>query len=943
MTKSLYSWLVLLFFFLLAVFVPTNFMAEDTLPIPARQTVRVGFFRFDGYHQMDDRELRSGYGYELLQMMARYNNWRYEYSGYDNDWEDMLEMLERGDIDLVTSAQKTPNRLQQFLFSDRPIGTSATILTVRSGSTRIASGDYRTYNGIRVGMLNGSSRNDSFSRFAAEKGFTYSPVFFESVSDMEGALQAGTEIDAIVTSNLRRIHDEWILEQFDPSPFYVITRKDDTQLMKEINLALSQMDLAVPAWRTELMNKFYVGDNGIFVPMTAAERVYLENIKNHSVVFTAIVRPDNAPYSYFENGEAKGIIPEIFAEITRRTGIQYRVIETTNFEEYSQAIISGQADIVMDAYYNYQWADRRKVQLTDPFLTSTITQVTPRNLNHAPRKIAILRCLKMINSIDKLAGDDVTLVPFDSSDQCVQAVMEGHCDAAYLYTYVAQKVLHDDTRNRLQMTVLPKFQVQFDLAVSNNSDYRLLSLLNKSVTSMSQSSIQEIVLQHTALGKRPFYIIGYLYENPIEAIFVVILLAILVTATIVSLHHARAERTNSQREVSRRQIMSDALETARHASEAKGNFLSRISHEIRTPLNAIIGYITMAKNHSGDAEKQDYCLDQAEKASHHLLRIINDVLDISSIESGRMKIAHEEFNLRIEIDSVVAMFEHQVMEAGLDFQVGGRDAANVNVIGDALRVRQVLVNLISNAVKFTPRGGKVSLSIERVKDMAAEVVFNFKVHDTGIGMSQDYLKRIFQPFEQADSHIAQTYGGTGLGLSISKNLVTMMRGSIDVQSQPGKGTCFTVILPFAYAKAPSAQAAATAAAGIHRNLSGMRILVAEDNPMNSEILVEILNEAGIQVDTAGDGQEAVRQFEQSAPGQYQCILMDMQMPIMNGVEATKAIRALPDGKGKAIPIIAVTADAFAEDMAQALASGMNDYLTKPVDFPKLLHLLHKYI
>ncbi len=249
--------------FILFALVPV--WAADDVAASPRQTVRVGFFKFDGYHMVDADGNRSGYGYEALQMLARYNNWTYEYIGYENGWDDMLRMLKDGQIDMVTSAQRTPRREQDFLISERSIGTSMTIFSVRAGDSRFVPEDYSTYSGIRVGLLLDSSRNDSFARFAAAKGFTYEPVYFEDLDSLRAGLLETKTVDAIVTSNLRTIHDEWILEQFDPSPFYVLVRRDEPQLLANVDRAIDQMDILSPGWRSDLMTKFYLTNSAVML------------------------------------------------------------------------------------------------------------------------------------------------------------------------------------------------------------------------------------------------------------------------------------------------------------------------------------------------------------------------------------------------------------------------------------------------------------------------------------------------------------------------------------------------------------------------------------------------------------------------------------------------------------------------------------------------------
>lgn len=510
-----------------------------------------------------------------------------------------------------------------------------------------------------------------------------------------------------------------------------------------------------------------------------------------------------------------------------------------------------------------------------------------------------------------------------------------------------------------------------------------------------------------------------------------------------------------------RRILEDALETAKDASEAKGNFLSRVSHEIRTPLNAIIGYLSIARQPDSDPGKVEHCLENSEIASRHLLSILNDVLDMSSIESGKITLVKEPFDLKELLQTLKTVYSQQALTKKIDFSLDTTKLQQEWVVGDRVRVNQILFNLVSNAMKFTGENGQVRIKATEMESSSAKCRIKFEVSDTGIGMSEEYMKRMFKPFEQENAKNAQKYGGTGLGLSIAWNLVAMMGGSIEASSKQGVGTTFTVLLNLEKsekqnlnespqkkparlrvlliaddkAESDSVKQAlkqagmkcdavedgakavqkilsrkqtdyryqlvlAVASDGdefvrnvtseIHatadpdipivvmtresvaepcdlsgffaevqrlfpqsgeadgateskRDFSGLHILLAEDNEMNLEIAVEVLRRSGLVVDTAANGEEAFHKFTTSEPGTYQAILMDIQMPIMDGYEATRQIRASEHPQAKSIPIIATTANAFSEDVSAALACGMNSHISKPIDYKKLYQALDKNI
>lgn len=522
----------------------------------------------------------------------------------------------------------------------------------------------------------------------------------------------------------------------------------------------------------------------------------------------------------------------------------------------------------------------------------------------------------------------------------------------------------------------------------------------------------------------------------------------------------------------------------KEASAAKGSFMSRMSHEIRTPLNAVIGYNTIARNEMSDANddasrrqaemKVLDCLTKSDIASRHLLTIINDVLDMSAIESGKIKVSVERFDFKGLISSITTIFYSQARAKGVELEVVFDALTEEWYMGDQLRVNQVLTNLLSNAIKFTPEGGKVRLTISLAENSEKKARIHFAVSDTGIGMTKEYLSHIFVPFEQADSSISRRFGGTGLGLSITKNLIDLMHGTIEVSSEPSKGSQFDVELTFGRTAQPSQEeaydfsyikalvvdddastrdyikllfgrcgarcsAVASGDAAVdafkaaqamgesytmclvdwrmpqmdgidtikrlrevsekdipivvltaydyselaekaedvgikkfiakplfqstlfdllanlsggkaHLNLQknkvydfkGRRVLLAEDNAMNMEIAKKIMESAGLNVDEAWNGREAVEKFKAAQAGYYMAILMDVHMPEMNGHDAARTIRAMEHPEAKTIPIIAMTADAFAENVAEAKAAGMNEHIAKPIDIPTLFSTLSRY-
>lgn len=1053
-------------------------LAAAVRPVSAAQTeiVRVGFFALHGYHMQDQYGDRSGYGYEYLQYMGKYSNFVYEYKGYDKSWEEMQDMLERGQIDMLTSAQKTKERMKKFDFSDRPIGTSKTLLTVKAGNTKYMNGDLRKLNGMRVGMLKKNSKNDSFRTYAKEQGISYRTVIFNSSKEMLKALQSGKDIDAVVTSSLRKIKNEWVVASFDPSPYYVMVKKGNHKLLNQVNDAISQIELYKPNLQTELYNRYYSAENGDDVSYTAEERSYINQFVRKKKTLKILLNPDRKPFSYYEDGKIKGVLTDILAEIMERTGIPYEIIPTKTRAEYERKLLQGGTQVCFDNRYDLNKAEREGYELTEPYLESTISRITNKKFTGTPKTIATVKESDIAEGYIFKYHKTNKVLYFKTLDDCVDAVLSGKADAAYLYTYTAQQYIYEDDRNQLQETLIPNDTVKFAMAVEQKEDPVLFSILNKAVLSISDEDIDHIVQEKISYPVKEFSVRGYFYSNPwawgVAGLAVVLLISgtvflvyrrknrrleqeksreferfimyvcrandavmeyILEDNKIFSyqmneghilkqkemlllgsqLHHnihpddwenvrdkcdlirirklaesggeiyfeCRSRRKSSQymwfsytlqgipgdgtesdkvmvflknihqakkQEAEKRQALEDALLSAQQAGKAKGEFMSKMSHEIRTPLNAIIGYLQIAKGAVEEREKIKDCLQKQEYAAQHLLDIINDVLDIASIESGKIKLENAVFNIQELLTETAAIFESQARQKELEFGMKVEGITNSLLVGDRLRVNQILMNLLSNAVKFTSAGGKVELEVSQKAVIEGRAHLQFRIQDTGIGMTKEYKQRIFTPFEQQDAGTAKLYGGTGLGLSITNNLVNMMNGTIHVQSEEGKGSIFIVGLSFQIADTETSveNTGADQTRKIKNSgediFSGMSMILAEDNEMNREIVKEILKDTGLNITCAETGREALEIFENSTDGTYQMILMDIQMPVMDGYEAARRIRACGHSQARKIPIIACSADAFTEDVNKALAAGMNDHISKPIDYEKLCHILNQY-
>lgn len=384
----------------------------------------------------------------------------------------------------------------------------------------------------------------------------------------------------------------------------------------------------------------------------------------------------------------------------------------------------------------------------------------------------------------------------------------------------------------------------------------------------------------------------------------------------------------------------EALVEAKRANLAKTEFLSHMSHDIRTPINGILGMLTISERNPEDAERQRECRQKIRTSAEHLLSLINDVLDISKLESGAFVFAKEQFYLSDVLDSCSGIMVPQAEEQGIELIEKRLGVTHSALTGSPLHLRQVLINIVGNAIKYNRPDGKIFVSTEELQNTEESITYRFTIEDTGIGMSEEFQEHLFEPFTQEQSDARTCYRGTGLGMAITKNLVEQMGGTISVRSIQGEGTTFTVLLPIERVK--EEVTAAQQMEECHADVSGMQVLLVEDNEINREIAQYMLEDAGVTVVNAENGRRAVEIFEASQEGAFDCILMDLMMPVMDGFEATRIIRDMERNDAGSVPVIALSANAFAEDAQRAKEAGMNEHLAKPLDMEEVFKVMASY-
>jgi signal transduction histidine kinase/ABC-type amino acid transport substrate-binding protein/ActR/RegA family two-component response regulator len=975
MFRRIIPWMLCLVMGLIAVGAETVFADEEE-----PRTVKVGFFAFEGYHEIDEYGNKSGYGYDFLQLTQKYANLNYEYVGYDKSWSETQQMLLDGEIDLATSAHITPERLEVFDFS-LPIGTNTININTREDETRFVSGDYSTYDGMTLGLIKDSTSNTKIEEFAKENGFEFKARYYDNTEDLKTALES-CEVDAVATSSLREMVNEKGLSEFGTEYFYAIVRKGDTELLNEINYAIEQLNSCEGDWKNTLYYDNYMTDIYDELEFTEEEQRFIERYSTGGEKL--VIATDNAwkPFSWKTEDGYTGILPDYIDACMEMCGINYEFYGGDD-EIYDASVLeAGKADLYICYTFDGENADESGLIVSSSIIQSGAAYLQRRDSNGI-KSVAISATTPYINTRFEVE-ESVKITEYPDTESAKQAVLDGKADAAFLYSYDAEYTVNQDKTGKLVFSLVPDSSIDIRAAISADADHTLMSILMKCMNYMSGVETTAIVSDYVSFSATELSWWDYLLMHPaviIVACVVVLIIIFVITVIllrnkterkhrktlegkveeITELNDQLTEKQNALEEVSaeqeaqleeisalneeleeRQAQLEEAYEQAESANKAKTTFLFNMSHDIRTPMNAIIGFTDLLEKHQEQPQKRADYLKKIQDSSTVLLSIINNVLEMARIEKGMLVSDETAWSAEQFNDTLYSVFQDMMKEKGIEF-TRLIEVEHEYVFCDPIKLREVFLNILSNAYKYTERGGRVNMHLSEVKsDRDGYAMYKTVISDTGMGMSEDFLPHIFEEFSRENNTTDNKIEGTGLGMPIVKRLVEFMDGKIEVQSEKGKGSKFTVYIPHRIAGRKDLVE--------HHNVKldpeqfrGRRILLAEDNDLNAEIATEILKEAGFEVERAEDGQVCVDMVKNADVGHFDIILMDIQMPHMNGYEATKIIRTTLEAGRNDIPIIAMTANAFEEDKRQAIKCGMNGHLGKPVNVRELMKELSRIL
>ena len=922
---------------LLPALFPVKAAAET---VPAK-VVRVGSFE-DTFNYVNEKGIRKGYGYELLQTLSGYTGWQFEY--VTCDWSDCFEKLKNGEIDIMGDISYTEDRAAEMLFSDEPMGEEKYYLYADLSRADISASDFKILDGKKIGVVMGTEPEVMLTEWEEKHGIKTQHVNISNNEDVKQKL-ANHEIDCFVSLEESYWADLGIstITRVGKSSIYYVLNKDRPDLKEELDNAMHALDEEAPFYTADLCKKYFSLD---YKPiLTGEEKAWL---RKHGAIRMGFLTSDRGVSTYDPaTGEITGTITDYIqfaADCLGNQELEFQLVGYDDKEAELNALKSGEIDMIFHFDQSPNLAEEYRVARTNTTWTANMMVVTNQQLftENKVNRVAVPQNKISLTRYIAFYYPQWEIVDCDTQEDAVKLVKDGQADCFIIG--VGSEAKYSKNYGFYSVPLPNPANSCFAVKSGNRS---LLSILNKTIKAMPSNMLTSSLAMHKS-SARKVTLSDFIKDN----FFMVLLVSSIVVAAILLtilklLRKARKAEAAAKKAANDTQELNAklqvAVENAESANRAKSTFLFNMSHDIRTPMNAIIGYADLASRHLDDPAKLEKYMENIQVCGQNLLMLLNNVLDLARIENDKTEMEYSVSDVDKDFRNCIAMFRNQADSKGQTLTVTTH-LLHPYVYVDIPHLTEVCTNLVSNAVKYTGAGGTICCDITQKpgeKEGWCDTVVT--VADNGIGMSQEFQKHIFEPFERERTSTVSKVEGSGIGMGIVKKLVGLMGGTVAVESKIGVGSTFTVTIPCRIASEDETQAKRETNPSDQKCLCGTRILLTEDNDLNAEIATELLQEEGCTVDRAKDGVECVDMLEKAANGTYQIILMDVQMPVMNGYDAARKIRRMDDAQKANIPIIAMTANAFSEDKQVALDAGMNDHIAKPIDMSVLVPTLRKYL
>ena len=935
MRKSVCAMLCLLL--LLSAVLPVKAAAE-TAPV---KVVRVGSFE-DTFNYCNEKGARKGYGYELLETLSGYTGWQFEY--VTCDWSDCFEKLENGEIDIMGGISYTEDRAEEMLFSDEPMGEEKYYLYADLSRTDTSASDFKTLDGKKIGVVMGTEPEVMLTEWEEKHGIKTQHVNISNNEDVKQKL-ANHEIDCFVSLEESYWAELGIstITRVGKSSIYYVLNKDRPDLKEELDNAMHALDEEAPFYTADLCKKYFSLD---YKPiLTGEEKAWL---KEHGAIRMGFLTSDRGVSTYDPaTGEITGTITDYIqfaADCLGNQELEFQLVGYDDKEAELNALKSGEIDMIFHFDQSPNLAEEYRLARTNTTWTANMMVVTNKQLfiENQVNRVAVPKNKISLTRYIAFYYPQWEIVDCDTQEDAIKLVKDGQADC--FVTGVSSEEKYSKNHGFYSVPLPNPANSCFAVKSGNRS---LLSILNKTIKAMPANMLTSSLAMHKS-SARKVTLSDFIKDNFFMVLLVSSIAVAAVLLTILKLlqkarkaEAAAKKAANDTQELNAK--LQVAVEKAESANRAKSTFLFNMSHDIRTPMNAIIGYADLASRHSDDPAKLKNYMENIQVCGQNLLMLLNNVLDLARIENDKTEMEYSVSDVDKDFRNCIAMFRNQADSKGQTLTVTAH-LLHPYVYVDIPHLTEVCTNLVSNAVKYTGAGGTIRCNVTQKpgeKEGWCDTVIT--VADNGIGMSQEFQKHIFEPFERERTSTVSKVEGSGIGMGIVKKLVGLMGGTVAVESKIGVGSKFTVTIPCRIASEDETQAKRETNPSDQKCLCGTRILLTEDNDLNAEIATELLQEEGCTVDRAKDGVECVDMLEKAANGTYQLILMDIQMPVMNGYDAARKIRGLDDPQKANIPIIAMTANAFTEDRQVALDAGMNDHIAKPINMNVLVPTLRKYL
>ena len=887
------------------------------LPVSAEEaksrTVRVGWYE-GTYNTTGPDGQRRGYSYEYQQAVAAHTGWKYEY--VEGSWAELMSMLKNGEIDLLGGISYAKERSASMLFSELPMGEDKYYLYVDLSNTDISASNLPTLNGKRIGVMPDTLSARQFYEWEKSYGVNTQQADIISTDDARQKLQ-NHEIDGFVLNE----SPQWERDNIFPALLvgssynYFAVSKKRPDLKVELDQAMQKIERENPFYTDDLYKR-YLSANSIET-LTDEEQNWLEQ---HGAVRIGYLKNDvGVSLVDEESEEPTGIINDyisLASDCLEEKNIEFQTTGFDSQEEELQALKDNRIDMIFHMNQNPYEAEQNDIILSNTVFEVNIAVFTgvERFDENGENTVAVSRGNLLGKWYISFNYPSWKIKEYDSSAEVDKAVQNGEADCFVVKAGQSLKTL---AVNKMRSVFLTKPGTSCFAVTRENTT--LMNILNKTIQILPDSRLSsQFCVYENAPGK--VTLTEYIKDN-LRVVSIAFVSTVLVIVWIIVYLLIKARKAQIQ---------------AEKANAAKSDFLFNMSHDIRTPMNALLGYSELMKRELTDPKLLDY-QEKMEQSGNLLLSIINNVLDMARIESGKVELDEDYVKIRDICQGIYKIFQAEAEKKGIHLEME-YDVQHEHVICDETKNREIFLNLISNAVKYTASGGRVTIRITELDcDREDYVRIQSQVIDTGIGMSEEFLPSLFDAFARERNTTVGKVAGTGLGMPIIKKYIDMMGGTIEAESKLGEGSKFTVTLEYRIADKSYYEQDTEKSSDMDETdrINGKHVLLAEDNDLNAEIAEFILEDMGLIVDRVEDGVQCVARIEQKPAGTYDLILMDIQMPNMDGYKATQAIRRLSDKEKSGIPIIAMTANAFEEDRKKALEKGMNEHIAKPVDIEKM--------